>query len=59
MSSTDTYEVDPLDRIDRSIDADAETVISEPPTRLVFRWHHALPDGGIDRSARVEFTIDD
>lgn len=105
MSSTDTSAIDPLDRIDKSIDIDAdaesvyalisrpgwwinngtidpdpelrvegdstivvhpeygefrlETVTSEPPTSVAFRWHHALPDDGIARSTLVEFTIED
>lgn len=105
MSTTDTSEIDPLDRIDKSIDIDAsaeavfalvsrpgwwindgtidpdpelradgeftvvvhpeygefrfETVTSEPPRNVAFRWHHALPDDGIARSTLVAFTIED
>lgn len=100
-----TGDTDPLDRIDKSIDIDAdaatvfglisrpgwwinqgtidpdpelrhegdltvvvhpeygefrlETVASEPPNRVAFRWHHDKPDDGKKRSTLVEFTIRD
>lgn len=102
--ATSATEIDPLDRIDKSIDIDAsaervfelvsrpgwwinegtidanpdlrqegelsivthpeygefrlETVVSEPPTYVAFRWHHRLPDDGKQRSTLVEFRIE-
>ena len=96
--------VDPLDRIDQSIDIDAtadtvfglvsrpgwwitngtvdadpdlrqegdvtvlthpehgefrlQTVAYEPPGYVAFRWHHRLPDDGVQRSTLVEFRIE-
>jgi len=104
MDSQPSTAVDPLDRIDQSIEIDATaetvfalvsrpgwwinegtvdpepvlrvegdvtvvthpsygefrlvTVASHPPRSVSFRWLHALPDDGIERSTLVEFRIE-
>ncbi|SHH11067.1 Activator of Hsp90 ATPase homolog 1-like protein [Jatrophihabitans endophyticus] len=36
-----------------------ETIESTPPSYVAHRWHHRLPDDGVDRATLVEFRIED
>ena len=35
-----------------------QTVESDPPHYIAFRWHHRLPDDGIKRSTLVQFRLE-